>query len=149
MTQSPSYQHLPFPQVNISDHLRQAASDIITILTSPPSTTVPSLKAGNPTRNALLELATQLKRIEPLPIDSTSTTASPTVISSTQPSPKVTTLKKTQQNATPPRVEEEPPRVEEKSIRVENDIDIRKKVDKIPTKNLLRRSRLPKKLQIQ
>ena len=58
---------IPFPQVKLDDHLKQAASDIITILTQPPSTTIPSLQAGDPVRNALLTLATQLKRIEPIP----------------------------------------------------------------------------------
>ena len=57
----------PFPQVKLEDHLKQAASDIITILTQPPSTTTPSLQAGYPVRNALLTLATQLKWIEPIP----------------------------------------------------------------------------------
>ena len=58
---------IPFPQVGLTDHLRQAANDIVTILTQPPSTTVPSLASGDPTRNALIELATQLQRIEPIP----------------------------------------------------------------------------------
>ena len=55
---------IPFPQVTMADHLRQAASDIVTILTSPPSPTTPSLKAGDPIRNALLDIATQLNRVE-------------------------------------------------------------------------------------
>ena len=58
---------IPFPSVNIDDYLRQAATDIITILTSPPSTTTPTLQAGDPVRNALLELATLLNRAKPLP----------------------------------------------------------------------------------
>ena len=45
---------VPFPEVKITDFLRQAASDIIDILTHPPSTTTPSLEAGDPTLNALL-----------------------------------------------------------------------------------------------
>ena len=43
---------IPFPNVTLTDHLRQAASDLITILTAPPLTNVPSLAAGDPTRNA-------------------------------------------------------------------------------------------------
>ena len=58
---------VPFPEVSLKDYLKQAASDIITILTQPPSTTVPSLEAGDPTRNALLKLAKQLGRMESLP----------------------------------------------------------------------------------
>ena len=53
-----------FPEIKLEDFLRQAAEDIVTILTLPPSTTTPSLKAGDPVRNALLTLATQLKRGE-------------------------------------------------------------------------------------
>ena len=55
---------IPFPRVKLQDFLVQAATDIITLLTSPPSTTTPSLQAGDPVRNALLTLATQLKRID-------------------------------------------------------------------------------------
>ena len=48
---------IPFPQVKSDDFLRQAAEDIISILTQPPSTVFSSLQAGNPTRNALILLA--------------------------------------------------------------------------------------------
>ena len=58
---------VPFPEVTIKDHLQQAASDIISILTQPPSTTVPSLQAGDPTRIALLKIAEQLHRVENIP----------------------------------------------------------------------------------
>ena len=53
---------IPFPEVKIDDFLRQAATDIITILTHPPPTTVPSLQAGDSTINAILELASILNR---------------------------------------------------------------------------------------
>ena len=58
---------VPFPEVRITDLLYQAASDIIDILTNPPSTTTPSLAAGDPTRNALLKLATELRQVDKLP----------------------------------------------------------------------------------
>ena len=58
----------PFPAVKLTDHLKQAAGDIVNILTAPPSTTTPSLAAGDPVRNALLTLATQLNRVEPIPL---------------------------------------------------------------------------------
>lgn len=58
---------IPFPQVTFKDHLQQAADDIVTILTAPPSPTVPSLSAGDPDRNTLLKIAQQLKRVEALP----------------------------------------------------------------------------------
>ena len=50
-----------FPQIKLKDFLKQAATDIIIILTQPPSATTPSLQAGDPVRNALLTSATQLK----------------------------------------------------------------------------------------
>ena len=53
--------------MTLSDHLRQAAEDIIHLLTHPPTSTVPSLQAGYPVRQALTDLATQLQRIEPIP----------------------------------------------------------------------------------
>ena len=62
---------IPFPQVKLDDFLRQAATDIITILTAPPSTTTPALQAGDPTRNALLEIATVLNRVETMPLTTT------------------------------------------------------------------------------
>ena len=50
--------NIKFPEVRLVDHLKQAATDIVTILTHPPSTTVPSLYAGHPVRNTLLDIAT-------------------------------------------------------------------------------------------
>ena len=55
---------IPFPEVRVDDYLRQAATDILDILTNPPSTTLPTLQAGDETRNALLKIATQLKRTD-------------------------------------------------------------------------------------
>ena len=68
---------IPFPKVNLDDFLRQAATDIITILTAPPSTTAPSLQAGDPTRNALLEISTVLNRAEKLHVTSPPTSYVP------------------------------------------------------------------------
>ena len=41
---------------------------------NPPSTTVPSLEAGDPHRNALLKIATILNRADPLPQPTTTPT---------------------------------------------------------------------------
>ena len=60
--------YIPFPRVDLEDFLRQAATDIIHILTQPPKFNGPVLKAGDTTRNALLEIATLLKRTEKIPI---------------------------------------------------------------------------------
>ena len=65
------------------DFLKQAATDIITILTNPPSTTTPSLEAGDPVRNALLTLATQLHRIDTIPEPVKMDTPIPRVLSPT------------------------------------------------------------------
>ena len=53
-----------FPKSKIKDFLRQAATDMITMLTDSPSTTAPSLQAVDPIRNGLLQLAKLLKRVE-------------------------------------------------------------------------------------
>ena len=48
---------IPIPKTNIDNYLRQSAANIIAILSNPPSTTAPSLTAGDLVRNSLLELA--------------------------------------------------------------------------------------------
>ena len=63
--------------------LCQAATDIIILLTDLPSTTTLNLQAGDTTKNALLELATILNRVTPLP--SPSPLIQPSVLQ--QPSP--------------------------------------------------------------
>ena len=55
------------PEVNLTDHLKQASNDIVSILAQPPSPTTPSLQAGDPVRNALLDIATQLRQVEKIP----------------------------------------------------------------------------------
>ena len=60
--------YIPFPKVTTDDFLRQAAMDIIKILTSPPTTNIaPILKAGDDTRNTLLELAKTLQSTDKVP----------------------------------------------------------------------------------
>ena len=87
---------IPIPQVTLTDHLKQAATDIVTLLTNPPSSTTPSLRAGDPVQNALLDIAEQLKRVEPIPTTNPED-ASP---------PRVPTLNKEVENAPLPRVEQ-------------------------------------------
>ena len=58
---------IPFPEVKLQYYLRQATSDIISILTLSPSTTTPSLESGDPVWNTLVTLAIQLKRIDHIP----------------------------------------------------------------------------------
>ena len=55
---------IPFPRVTLNDYLKQAATDIILILSNPPSTNVPSLLAGEDTNQALYKIAKLLKRVE-------------------------------------------------------------------------------------
>ena len=57
----------PFPAVTMKDHLQQSASDLVSMLTNPPSTTVPSLSAGDDIENAILEIAKILKRADVIP----------------------------------------------------------------------------------
>jgi hypothetical protein len=57
---------IPVPETKLEDFLRQAAGDIVQILKEPPSTVYPSLHAGDPIRNALVDLSEQLGRITTL-----------------------------------------------------------------------------------
>ena len=56
-----------FLRVTLNDHLKQAATDIISILSNPPKSTVPSLLAGEDTATAIYEIAKLLKRVDPIP----------------------------------------------------------------------------------
>ena len=59
---------IPLPTTTLEDHLRQATTDIIRILTKPTKTTrFPSLEIGDATRNGLLKVAKYLQRDEELP----------------------------------------------------------------------------------
>ena len=51
---------IPIPKGGLDDFLRQTATDIITILTAPPSTTTPSLEGGDPTHNDLQKMTERL-----------------------------------------------------------------------------------------
>ena len=46
-----------FPNVKIDDFLIQAATDIVSLFTNPPTNMIPSLQVGDSTQNALLQLA--------------------------------------------------------------------------------------------
>ena len=59
---------VPFPKVTTDDFLRQAATDIVTILSQPVSASIPTLEAGDATRNAILKLATILKTKDIMPL---------------------------------------------------------------------------------
>jgi hypothetical protein len=97
-----------FPEITTDDFLKQAATDIISILNKPPSSTVPTLEAGDPTRNALLKIAEALHRIKsyPDPIPTSPSTSSsleqvpavPNTLNTQIPSPPIAT------NAALPRV---------------------------------------------
>ena len=56
-----------FPRITLKDHLKQVAEDMITILIQPPKNNVPSIKVRDPTRNAILQIAKLLKRVERIP----------------------------------------------------------------------------------
>ena len=59
---------ITFPEVKAEDFLKQAATDIISILTQPnQNSLIPSLQNGNETKNALLQLATILGQAEKEP----------------------------------------------------------------------------------
>ena len=53
--------------MSLKDYLRQAGSVIIALLTNPPSTSALDPKAGDPTYNSLLQLATIFQTAEQIP----------------------------------------------------------------------------------
>ena len=59
---------IPFPEATADDHLKQAATDIIRILTKRQRKThFPNLEMGDVTKNALLRIAKILNRATPVP----------------------------------------------------------------------------------
>ena len=58
---------IPFPKISAEDFLKQAATDIINILSHPPSTTTFSLQIGDETKNGLVQVAQALNRVEKIP----------------------------------------------------------------------------------
>ena len=53
---------IPIPETTTEDFIRQAVSDIATLLSNPPKETAPILKLGDATKNGLLELTSILNR---------------------------------------------------------------------------------------
>ena len=58
---------VPFPQVKTKDFLKQAALNIISILSNPPSTTSVTLEAGEETKNTILKVTQALQHVEEIP----------------------------------------------------------------------------------
>ena len=58
---------VPFPEVKTDDFFKQAALDILYILTNPSSTTMINLEDGDTARNPLLKITQALKRITTIP----------------------------------------------------------------------------------
>ena len=58
---------VPFPQVTTNDFIKQAALDIVSILTNPLLSTSITLETGDDVKNALLKIAEILQRIELTP----------------------------------------------------------------------------------
>ena len=80
---------LPYPSVKLDDFLRQATSDIISILQKPPTT--PVLECGDERTNAIVKLATLINKSVSLPVPSASPTPNiSTALSTTLP--KVSTV---------------------------------------------------------
>ena len=101
---------IPFPKTSLEDHLRQASSDIVAILTRPPSTVSPALESGDKINNALLTLASIFKTAEKIPM-------LPQVkdkkVTSPHPMPQPTPLPRVHNKSTPlPRVLERPSVIE-------------------------------------
>ena len=94
-----------FPEISTEDYLKQAASDILSILKDPPSS-LPYLAYGDATNNAIVHIATLLGRAVPPPQLPAAT--APVVTLPAHPPTRM------QQQAHPPRVQlpTHPPRVQ-------------------------------------
>ena len=53
--------------MSTDDYLRQAATDIVKILTNPPTNQLPPYEAGDTFKNDLLKLAERIQRTDKLP----------------------------------------------------------------------------------
>ena len=60
------FSKITYPKVNVDDFLRQAATDIITIIAVPLSSTTPFPQTGDITKNAPLDVAKILNQAEGL-----------------------------------------------------------------------------------
>ena len=58
---------IPFPEVTTEDFLKQAALDIVSILSNPPTSLPISLEAGDSTKNAILQTAEVLGTVVSAP----------------------------------------------------------------------------------
>jgi hypothetical protein len=77
---------IPFPTITTADYLKQAATDIVTILRNP-SNDLPSLSFGDDTTNALVQIAQLLGRATLPPATPVDPPRVPTPVEHTVPSP--------------------------------------------------------------
>ena len=75
---------LIFPEVTLADFIRQTVSDLVQLLKNPPSTTAISLRGGDITKNAILDIASLLNRVVTTSTSSTSNQMPP-IQSTTNP----------------------------------------------------------------
>ena len=95
---SPPSAVIPFLAVTATNFLKQVALDITNMLTSPPSTIVPTLSSGDPIRNTLLDISNSLQHIEYLPNNNPPSTHPIQV-------PRVIQQQYNKDNSTPPHVQ--------------------------------------------
>lgn len=72
---------IPIPFVTLEDHLRNAASDIITLLKNPPKSTFPTLQLSDETKVAIEQIAKLLQRATSKPINTNVSTSPITKVS--------------------------------------------------------------------
>ena len=107
---------IPFPKVSTDDYLRQAATDILTILREPEKT-IPTLQYGSPTCNAYVQLAQILKRATTQPSPAVEPRVRPTEeIQRIVPSPRVRPTEDIQRIVPSPRVSDKISEAREKPL---------------------------------
>ena len=134
--------HTPFPSVTMLDFLRQTAEDLVAILAKPPSTTVPSLTAGDDVNNAILNIAKLLKRADKIPtLPAICSKPLPRVekIPTPDASPKETAINSSPKDPIPNTIPYDESEIDVPSPRVKKN-----QIDPMPLDVLLTKSSLPK-----
>ena len=72
--------NVPFPQVKVEDYLRQAVTDVVSLLKNPPASTYPTLQYGNSTLNAFRQIAETLNRAAQVPAPTATPNVPPTSV---------------------------------------------------------------------
>ena len=145
---------IPFPEVTLQDHLKQAVEDIIAILMNLPVSIKPSLQEGDPTNEAILSIAKLLNRADKIPnLSKLPTMSVPRVKSKEIENIPTTTNPLDKSNSLLKQTTEQPINIiPYEQSEIEDVLSPRVTVSKdaeVPVSTLLTRSLLPKNVHFQ